>query len=71
MRDYLSEIEDKVAINLEFQKYLGELSKKVTHSSEAVVSVTSVIDRLLDLYNLLPPVEIDGDSMAKSISSAQ
>lgn len=46
-------------------KYLKELSIQMGHSPFVQVSVSEVVDKLLDIRNLMPDVIIDGDEMTK------
>jgi len=45
-------------------RYLQELSIQMSHSPFVQVSVSEVVDKLLDIRNLMPDVIIDGDEMA-------
>lgn len=61
-------LDDKMAVAapiIALDKYLKELSIQMGHSPFVQVSVSEVVDKLLDIRNLMPDVIIDGDEMAK------
>ncbi|CAB4156620.1 hypothetical protein UFOVP658_84 [uncultured Caudovirales phage] len=61
---YLEEKMEQAAPAIALDKYLKELSIQVGHSPHVQVSVTDVVDKLLDIRNLMADVIIDGDEMA-------
>lgn len=49
-------------------KYLEELSVQMSHSQFVQVSVSEVVDKLLDIRNLMPDIVIDGDEISKELN---
>lgn len=49
----------------EIDNYLEELSSIYAHDKNTLLSVSSVVDRLLDIRNMVPEIIIDGDEMKK------
>ena len=63
---YIEDFVQKASAHIGIEKYLLELSVKAKHSSDAIVSVSSVIDKLLDIRNSLPDIIFDGDELTKT-----
>jgi hypothetical protein len=61
--EYLALKMQEAAPMIALDAYLHELAVQVAHSPFVQVSVTEVVDRLLDVRNLMPDVVIDGDEM--------
>ena len=61
---YLEEKMEQAAPAIALDRYLKELSIQASHSPHVQVSVTDVVDKLLDIRNLMADVIIDGDEMA-------
>jgi len=49
----------------EIDDYLEELSSIYAHEQHRLLSISSVIDRLLDIRNMTPDIILDGDEMKK------
>jgi hypothetical protein len=49
----------------EIDDYLEELSDIYAHDQYRLLSIGSVIDRLLDIRNMTPDIILDGDEMKK------
>lgn len=49
----------------EIDDYLEELSDIYAHDQYRLLSIGSVIDRLLDIRNMTPDIVLDGDEMKK------
>lgn len=62
---YIAQKEAEAAPIIALDKYLKELSVQMGHSPFVQVSVSEVVDKLLDIRNLMPDVIIDGDEMTK------
>lgn len=62
---YAEKIMKQASPVIALDRYLKELSIQMNHSPFVQVSVSEVIDKLLDIRNLMPDVIIDGDEMAK------
>jgi hypothetical protein len=60
---YLAKKMAEAAPMIALDAYLHELSVQVSHSPYVQVSVSEVVDKLLDIRNLMPDVIIDGDEM--------
>lgn len=65
MNQYLEKKMTEAAPIIALDKYLKELSIQMGHSPFVQVSVSEVVDKLLDIRNLMPDVIIDGDEMTK------
>jgi hypothetical protein len=61
--EYLALKLQEAAPMIALDEYLQELAVQVSHSPFVQVSVSEVVDRLLDVRNLMPDVVIDGDEM--------
>ena len=62
--EYLEKKFKDAAAIIAIDNYLKELSIQVSHSEFVQVSVSEVVNKLLDIRNLMPDVIIDGDEMA-------
>lgn len=49
----------------EIDDYLEELSGIYAHDQNRLLSIGGVIDRLLDIRNMIPDIIMDGDEMKK------
>lgn len=61
--EYLALKMQEAAPLIALDAYLHELAVQAAHSPFVQVSVSEVVDRLLDVRNLMPDVVIDGDEM--------
>ena len=65
MNEYIENKMKEAAPIVALDNYLKELSIQMGHSPFVQVSVSEVVDKLLDIRNLMPDVVIDGDEMRK------
>jgi hypothetical protein len=65
LSEYAEKIMKQAAPVAALDRYLKELSVQMNHSPFVQVSVSEVVDKLLDIRNLMPDVIVDGDEMAR------
>jgi hypothetical protein len=65
LSEYAEKIMEQAAPVAALDRYLKELSVQMNHSPFVQVSVSEVVDKLLDIRNLMPDVIVDGDEMAR------